>query len=344
MLRFFWIYLFFFSFKLFALEAPISYSYIPKFVYKNEIFPITVVIKHFNPKNSIHFEFDPLSLLQPLDFKPVTTINKDETFFTFYFKAKYNTKKLTIPSLTIWNKEFSYLLNEKTIPIKQLPQVPKNYANVMAVNLYIPLIRVNPYDSSNALIELHIKAVQANLEDMHIKNVKDDGIENLQRNGADTKATYYFVVPAHIKKIDFSYYNLMQKRFITKTINIAFYKNKLEFNTIAPKELSFDNLKKYILLFFIILFLVMLFVTKDKVYLFTFLLTLFLFIIFFMPQKKICIKEGASVYILPTSKSGVSMQITQQINETVLNHYHNFYKILYHNVTGWVKDEDLCKN
>ncbi len=347
MLNFFWrigVFLFFYSQTLFALDAPISYSYVPKFVYKNEVFPVTIAIKHFNPKESIHFEFDPLSLMQPLEFKPVVTLNKDEAFFTFYFKAKYDLQSLTIPSLTIWNRDFSYLLNEQTILVKKTPKTPQNYAGVMAANFLITLVRVNPYDSSNSLVELHIKAVQANLENMHINSVKEDGIEALKRNGASVKAIYYFVVPASVKKIAFSYYNLLQKKFLTKEINIAFYKNRLEFNTITPKELSFEKVKKYTLFFFIILFALMFYYTRDKVYLFILLLSTIIFVLFFLPKKRICINEGASLYVLPTQKSSVSLQITQKITKTVLKKYQNFYKIEYHGITGWVKDEDLCKN
>ena len=200
-----------------AANVPFSYSYTPKFVYKNQVFPVTILVKHYDPKDPPHFEFDILGELQPVDSKPTKLINKNEAFYTFYFKANRYTDSLTIPQLTIWNLNYNYILKPKTIKIKKLDSSKvKDFSNLIASNLRVNGVKIDPYDSQNSLITLKLEATEANLEDIKIPNVTDDVIENIKRNGARVTANYYFIIPSNQKKVKFSYYNLIKNRFITK--------------------------------------------------------------------------------------------------------------------------------
>ena len=328
-----------------AKNAPYSYSYIPKFVYKNQVFPVTVYIKHYNKEDSPHFEFDIVGDLQPLSNKPTILINKNEAFFTFYFKANRDSKEIVIPQLSIWNLDFTYMLQPQIIKLKKLP-LSKNsiFSNVIASNLRINRVKIDPYDSQNSLITLNLEATEANLEDMRIPNVADDGIENIRRDGARVTANYYFIIPSKIDNIYFSYYNLIKNRFekirVSTSIKEGFTQN-IELN---PKDLTFDKLKKYILFILIAIFVALLILTKDILYLIITISLLLITIYFYIPKKRVCIQEGASVYILPTQKSNISLELDKQIYTSVINRYKNYNKIEYKNIIGWVKDEDLCKD
>jgi uncharacterized protein YgiM (DUF1202 family) len=64
-----------------------------------------------------------------------------------------------------------------------------------------------------------------------------------------------------------------------------------------------------------------------------------------MPKKKICIKQGASLYILPTYTSRISTKIDSEITTPLLGERETFNKIEYKNgMIGWIKNEDLCEN
>ena len=330
---------------LFGGNTPYSYSYIPKFVYKNQVFPVTVLVKYYNPKDPPNFEFDTISLTQPINLKPVKDINKKEAFFTFYFKANSSEDFIEIPTLSIWNLDHSYMLTPKKILVKELNVTVDNFSNLIASNLRVISTKVDTYDSKHNLITLKLEATDANLEDMHIPNVIDDGIENLKRDGALAAANYYFIVPSKAIKVNFSYYNTIKNRFIKKEVSLLNQKNSFDSSKLSPKELSFEKLKRYIIIFLTILFAIAYLLSKDYIYLIFFAIFAGVLIYIYMPKKSICVNEGAPLYILPTNNSDISVRVDKELHTKVLHRYKNFNKIEYKDsITGWIKDEDICKN
>jgi len=326
-----------------AANTPFSYSYIPKKVYKKQLFPVTILVKHYNPKDPPHFEYDSLSLMQPIDYKPIRVINKDEAFFTFYFKAPSDKKLLKVPALTIWTLSYTYILQAKEVPINELEEIDRSsFSNLLASNFRVNSINIDTYDANSSLVTLHLEATEANIEDFHIPNVNDDGIENIKRDGARVTANYYFVIPSKQQKISFTYYNLIKNKLISIPVNIESSSHKVE--KLNPKELTFDTIKKYTLIGATLLFLLLSYLTRDYLYLAVTALLIGVIIYLYLPNKSICVPEGASLYILPTNNSNVITQIERQFTTPVINEYRKFNKIEYNGLKGWIKDEDLCKD
>lgn len=337
--------LIFFALPLLAGGAPYSYSYTPKVVYKNQLFPVTILVKHYNPQDPPQFEYDTISLLQPVNLKPVKVINKEEAFYTYYFKANSNEKTIEIPTLSIWNLDHSYTLNSKIIDLKELEKKDKDFSGVLASKLRVNSTKVDTYDSSHNLVTLNLEANEANLEDMHIPNVIDDGVENLKRDGALITATYYFIIPSDKKSITFSYFNTIKRDYKSKKVSLQNQKSSLDGNNLKPKELDFEKLKKYILIALTIIFAIAYLLTRDWIYLLFFTLSMAILIYIFIPKRSICINEGAPLYILPTNNSNISLRVDRRFSTKVLKSYKNFNKIEYKNsVSGWIKNEDTCKN
>lgn len=330
---------------LFAANTPYSYSYTPKFLYSKQLFPVTILAKHYNPKDPPHFEYDSLNLIQPINYKPIKALNKNEAFYTFYFKTPQNQEQLTIPTLTIWNQQYTYILHTKTIPIHTLKGIDnKHYSNLLASNLRVNSIRVDTYDTTNSLVTLDLEATEANMEDFHIPNVSDDGIENIQRDGARVTANYYFVTPSKKQTLRLSYYNLIKNRFSNINLNLASSSNFQKFDELNPKELNFDTIKKYTLMAIVVLFLLLAYTSRDHLYLILSAVLIALLVYFYIPNRSICIPEGTSLYILPTNNSNIITQIDQEYTAALLKQYRNFDKIDYKGLKGWVKNENICKN
>jgi len=331
---------------LFAQNTPYSYSYIPKKVYPNQVFPVTVYAKHYEPNKELSFEFNSLSLMQPLTITPVIIQNQNEAFFTFYFKAPSKEKIIEIPALTIWNSDSNYILNAQELQVVPLPKSNMiNFSNLIASEFRIDNVKIDPYDSQYILVTLFLRAKEANLKDFHIPNVIDDGLEKFKRDGANVKAQYYFIVKNSVKGISFSYFDSIKKKFIQKSIDLTKYKNKTIAKDFNPKELTFDKFKKYLSYALIIFFLLLFFITKKRFYLILFII-LNLFLLYnYLTKENICIKEGASLYILPTTHSTIFTRIDSKISRDVIRKYRNFYKInLQNDITGWIKDEDVCED
>ena len=76
-----------------------KYSYVPKKVYENQLFPVTVIGIGDTGTDMPEFTFDTSSQIQPLFQKPLVIRNGNDSFYTFYFQAKE--RDIRIPTLFI---------------------------------------------------------------------------------------------------------------------------------------------------------------------------------------------------------------------------------------------------
>jgi len=71
-------------------------------------------------------------------------------------------------------------------------------------------------------------------------------------------------------------------------------------------------------------------------------LTLVVLVTFFIPLKKVCVRQGSPLYILPIAHSTVGTRIEAKSRLPVLYEYKDYLKVEYHHgITGWIKHEDL---
>ncbi len=330
-----------------SLNAAISYkySYIPKQVYATQVFSVTVFSDIDDSENQPEFTFDTQSPIQPTNIVPIKDTNGGKTFYTFFFKAKNS--DLKVPELTITDKEQSIILEGKYIPVKTLDTTGHDeFCGLIATNCEISASQVSTFDDKNNLISLTIKATEANPKEIKTPGSIESGIEKLTHKGSKVVIEYYFVIPASKKSITISYYNTLQHKFISKTISTDFRNKPVAAQeNLNPIDSSFDKLKKYGLIFLMIFFLIMFIIKKDFFWLPLLAVGAIALFTLFTPHEKICIQEGAILYILPTSTSTTGGQIEEKLETDVLNRRGNYYKIEYHGgIIGWIKDEDICND
>jgi hypothetical protein len=181
---------------------------------------------------------------------------------------------------------------------------------------------------------------------MAIPGVVEGGIEKLKRHGSLVTGEYYFVIPANVEQITFSYYNPIKKQFIPLTVSTSYRHKEVAAQVdLNPKDSSFTKLKKYTLIALSLFFLAMFLIYRDRFYLLLLALSIVALVWIFIPLKKICIREGAPLYILPVSTSTVGVIIDERTKLPILHRYGDYYKVEYkHGITGWIKNDDLCKN
>ncbi len=324
-------------------KSEYKYSYLPKQVHQNQVFPVTVICISECTKEMPKFTFNKKSNVQPMSSKPLSVRNGDDSFYTFYFKALNNDMK--IPELYISNKNTKLTLNSHTIMLQDLEE-KDNFSGVLAADMKIKSSQVSNYDEKNHLVTLSIEAFEANLEDMYLNNVIDSGIEELKRVNAKVEAEFYFVLPAIEKSIQFTYYNTIKKQHVSLQTQIELADATVTTQTdLNPKEDSFDILKKYSFMFLLSFFLLMFLLKRDFFYLVLAVISLITLLTFYIPHKKVCVKQGAPLYILPTQTSTISSKINNEINTMQLAKRDNYTKIEYKNgIIGWVKNEDICEN
>ncbi len=332
----------------FALTALLSaqneyeYSYIPKKVYENQLFPVTV-IDTTERKDHPNFQFDIASNIRPLFQNPLVIRNGNERFYTFYFKA--SKVDVRIPTLFIISDSLDISLDPQTIPITSL-KGREDFCAVIAADMKIKHHQVSNYDEKHHLVTLSVEAFEANLEDMRLNDVLEFGIEHVKREHAKVDAEFYVVVPEAQETLKFTYFNTIKKQYVFLEISIELADASVTTQSdLNPTEDSFEKLKKYTFITLVLFFLLMFLIKRDFFYLVLGVVSLITLLTFYIPHKQICIKQGAPLYILPTQTSTMSTKVDEKFEAILLGERGEFKKVEYKKgVIGWIKNEDLCDN
>ena len=324
-------------------NAEYKYSYVPKKVYENQIFPLTVIDTARTKDDNPQFQFDTMSPVQPIFEEPLVIHNGNDSFYTFYFKA--GKIDVRIPRLFIVSPSVDTSLEPQSIHLAQL-KPRKDFCGVYAANMEIKNSQVSNYDEKNHLLTLTIEANEANLEDMHLNGVEESGLEDLKRKFAKVKAEFYVVLPVTQKNIKFTYFNTIKNQYVFLEASAELADDTVVTQSdLNPKEDSFEKLKKYTFMFLVGFFFLMFLIKRDFFFLVLGVVSLITLLTFYIPHKKICIKQGAPIYLLPTYTSTVGTKADEDFESPLLAERGEFLKIEYkHGIIGWIKNEDLCEN
>ncbi len=320
-----------------------KYSYVPKKVYENQLFPVTFIGIGEESTKTPSFTFQSNNKTKPLFQKPLVIHNGNDSFYTFYFQAEK--EDIRIPPVVINTTSKQIELPAQHISIKALKQ-REDFCQVLAADLKIKNFQVSNYDEKNHIVTLSIEAYEANLEKMTLSKVVESGVEHLKRTFAKVSAEFYVVVPVETKVLKFTYFNTIKKQYVFKEVPVvvedASVTTQSELN---PKEDSFEKLKKYTLMSLLGFFFFMFLIKRDFFYLVLAVVSLITLLTLYIPHKKICVSQGAPLYILPTSTSTISTTIDAKLDTMLLGERTGYKKVEYkEGIVGWIKDEDLCKN
>jgi len=340
----FWLWwgLFFTMTTLLHAQDEYRYSYMPKKVYENQVFPVTL-INTSERNDHPQFQFDISSTTKPLFKRPLTVRNGNDIFYTFYFKA--GKVDIRIPRLFIISDNVDISLDPQMIPLASLKR-SKAFCNVLAADMKIKNYQVSNYDTKNHMVTLSIEAYEANLEDISLQGVEENGVEEIKRDNAKVTAEFYVILPRTQKELSFNYFNTIKKRFITLNIPIELPNASVTTQSdLNPKVDAFERLKRYTLIFFALFFMFMFLWKRDFFYLILGVVSLITLMTFYIPHKKVCVKQGAPLYILPTQTSTIGTRVENKIETMLLGERGEFKKVEYKKgMIGWIKNEDLCKN
>ena len=328
---------------LLSAQSEYRYSYMPKKVYENQLFAVTIMAIGKSNSDMPFFTFDRSSRIQPLFSKPLVVQNGNDSFYTFYFKAADS--DIRIPSLFISAQDGEASLQAKTIFIKTLKK-REDFCNVLAADMKIKNSQVSNYDEKSHIVTLSIEAFEANLEDMKLNGVEESDIDSLSRENAKVEAEFYVVLPVKEKILKFTYFNTIKKQYVFLEVPVVVVDATVSTQSdLNPKEDNFEKLKKYTFMTLTGFFLIMFLFRRDFFYLVFGAISFITLLTFYIPHKKICVTQGASLYILPTNTSTISTNIDQELDTMLLGEREGFQKVEYkEGIIGWIKNEDLCQN
>jgi hypothetical protein len=324
-------------------EVMYKYSYTPKTVYENQLFPVTIIGIGATSAISPQFTFDSQSDIIPIKKKPLIIRNGNDSFYTFYFKAK--DKDIRIPFVNISSSLGKSSLRYEDIKIEKL-ELRADFSNILATDLKIKHSQVSNYDERNSMLTLSIEAIEANIENMLIKGAIEFGIESISRTSAKVNAEVYIIIPSTQTEVEFSYFNTLKNQYILLNISTVIQDSSVSTQSnLNPKEDNFEKLKKYGMIFLSIFFTLMFLLKRDFFYLILGAISIITLLTLFIPHKKICISQGSPLYLLPMDTSTISTYAEDDFQSDLLATRTTYTKVVYqNNIIGWIKNENICKN
>ncbi len=272
------------------------------------------------------------------------TITQDlYAYKRYYFKILAPSFKL--PDAFISTQNYSTKIFGPQLLAKRLTP-PNNFCNVLANSLKLVDYEAVQYNRELNLVVFKLQAQMANLEDFSLPFAKKEGVKKYKLRFPNATLLYYAMIPKNITNLKFSYFNVEKKEFRTLSLQINVTDESVSTQSdIKPTE---DKNKKIKIIVFgglgAALFIFFLFKRSWIALLFS-IGALGYAAYLMIPIKKVCVKQGAKIYILPTKQSTVfKLNPKTKIYEE-LSRVREYVKIkLSKEKIGWVKDEDLCKN
>jgi hypothetical protein len=269
----------------------------------------------------------------------ITTRTEDNV--TFYSDISFILKD-KFPEITISLLDNQLLLDELNISINSnisSLNPPLNFSNIIASNFKILNITSSVYDDNNNLLALEIEANNSNLDMFSLKNSKEEEIE-YNNDFLNSKITYYGIFHNREKKIEFSYYNILEKKYITNYIMIDPKIEKISTQSdINPTNDNYIFLITLSIAALIILWLILFYFRRKWVYIVLIILAILSITFINFPKQEVVLKNGAFIHILPTQQSTIFLVIGIDTKVKVLDSSNGYYKVILNNQVGWVKDK-----
>ena len=341
------------SINLFATKnLYISYKEIPKQVYKNQNFVVTikalVTTKNFDYITTSFSNSKNIKVLNP-NSKWINT-NGANYENKFFFKA--DNGKFRLPNFSnklIKNGEIIEIssLSSRKINYSDIAKSDERFSNIIAKDFKVKAYKTKQYNNKESLTVIDIDAINSNLEDFSIFGIEEQGRSELTDNYPNQNMIYYVVIPIHKKKLQFNYYNTVSKSFVTITIPIILQNELVSTQTdLNPNDSSFEKYKKMAVVLLLVLFILLYIWKRNKIFLGLSIALLIISIIYLTPNKTGIVKKDSYIYILPTKNSTVFFKLENEEKVEILNRKKEFIKIMGidKKFIGWIKEENFGKN
>jgi hypothetical protein len=263
----------------------VNFEKIPKIIFENQRFEIVL-------KTTIATdEFDRIET-RFIDFKNVTILNHQNEWIyggknNFYnkYNLKVTSEDFILPTFQILmykeNKIYEIItLKTKNMKLAKVAKDNEKFSNVIAQNLEIVTHKTKQYTNNKLLTIIELRTTQGNVEDFNLKDFDDQGVTSINIEDSQQTAIYYAIIPLHVKKITFDYYNSKTNSF-ERVESLVSLKNELvstqtdlnpnKSNILLYKKIAIGTLA----FFFLILFLL----RRKFLYIFLFLVFLIVFIL-----------------------------------------------------------------
>ena len=260
-----------------------------------------------------------------------------------YFKVEDIPAKL--PDISFEYNGIAQTLPGQMLNVTTL-KAPLDFCQVLAKSFKILEYESVQYNKNSNLVLLKVEGEFANLEDFHIPYASIQKIKEKRENFPKMQILYYATIPSQYSRLHLSYFDTTTREF--KKISLPIKVKDETVSTQSDINPTEDENRIYKIVAtagFGALFVI--FGIFRKKFFTTLLGLLLLGLAGYkaMPLKKVCIKKGTKIYILPTKQSTVFDIAAKESRYFKLNEANGYIKIILPNKKiGWVKKDDTCQN
>jgi len=223
---------------------------------------------------------------------------------------------------------------------------PSDYSGVVAKKLELLQHKEVQFNKELNLVVMKIRGEMANLEDFRVPFAKKQHIKDINDSFPTMTILYYAFIPSSITKLRVSYFDSSLREFKSIFFDIVVRDQTVSTQSdINPNEDKNKIIKIAVVLTLSLLLLLWGIWKRSWIAVLAALAGMLFGGYLALPMKKVCVRGGSKIYILPTKNSTVF-----EINPTdkvyiKLNETNDYIKIkIDDQKVGWVKDEDLCQN
>jgi hypothetical protein len=336
-----------------AAQQRLLYSSIvktPERLFKGEVFGITIrSIVTTEAFETLQYNIIGGQGLKLLNSDPRRTY-RDHTYYDrFYFKVTGNSAQLPdiVPTLI-----FSDGQTVDSQPIKGVSvnvtvlNPPKDFCGILADTFEVTHLKATMYDDAHTIVVISADANGTDLSDFHLSKAGEQDFESIENDVDGSTMNYYAVLPKTLETLRFEYFNLHSRSFEHIALPIKVDNDFVStVSDLKPTDHGHDYQKTVIFAIVAVTFIILALWRRNW----------FFFVIavaaagyaawLSIPLRKVCIKQGASIYLLPMRNAPVFEKTPVRYELEKQGHITNYTKVRLHNdKIGWVKDDDICPN
>ena len=316
----------------------LEWGKLPRLVYKGQI--VGVTLKFIAPgQGEIRFRFEGGKDVRLRHIDPHTSHDDLYGYKTMYFKITGSRPRL--PDVIVADARLA------GVPLNfQSLHPPMDYSGVVAKKLELLQHKEVQFNKKLNLVVMKIRGEMANLEDFHVPFATKQHIKETNDSFPVMTILYYAFIPSSIDTFRVSYFDSTTREFKSIFFDVVVRDQTVSTQSdINPNEDKHKFIKIAIVLTLSLLLLLWSIWKRSWLGAFIAFGGLLAGGYLALPMKKVCVKGGSKIYILPTKNSTVfEINPTNKIY-TKLNETNDYTKIkIDDQKVGWVKDEDLCQN
>ena len=322
----------------------LSVEKVPEKVYVGQVFPVRIKVTSLRKHVPYLVEAEGGENVVPLDINGSFYVRpKPINHLVFWFKA--SGAPVRLPSFVVHYEDDDRLYRTPGPSVKAVRlNPPRDFCGVLARKMELINYQASAYEGDDNILALQLLISYGNVDDFHLPGALKEGADSIQGDLNATTLLYYGIYPPKVEEVSFRYFNVEKNRYERFRIPILVKRGSVSTQTnLDPQASEFTKFKIAATATLMVIWLLLWIRRKGWLYPLLILLAGAYLVTYLIPLKSVCIKEGATIYLLPTPQSTPFMRLLNDTEAKEMDQISDYIKIqLPNNRIGWVKNEDLC--